>query len=105
MEITKPQNTLKGTGTLLLIDDEKPVLDITSTMLESIGFTTLKAASGLQGLQIYEREKDRIDLVILDMIMPDMSGGEVFDRLREINPRVMVLLASGYSIDGRATDI
>ncbi len=104
-ESTKPRKALQGKGTLLLIDDEKPVLDIASAMLESIGYSTLKAASGLQGLEFYEREKDRIDLVILDMIMPDMNGGDVFDRLREINPQVMVLLASGYSIDGRAMDI
>ena len=49
--------------------------------------------------------KESIDLVILDMIMPDMGGGEAYDRIKEINPRVKVLLSSGYSIDGQATEI
>ena len=50
-------------------------------------------------------ERDLPDLVILDMIMPEMSGGETYDRLKEISPGIMVLLSSGYSIDGQATEI
>lgn len=105
VKISKPPKNIQGKGTILVIDDEIPVLDVAAAMLQSIGFDILKASSGLQGLQIYERNIDKIDLVILDMVMPDMNGGDVFDRLREINPRATVLLASGYSIDGRATDI
>lgn len=74
-------------------------------MLTSIGYTILKANSGLQGLKTYRERQSQINLVILDIIMPDMNGGEVFDRLKEINPDVAVLLSSSYSIDGRATDI
>ena len=104
-EIVKQKKALQGKGTILLIDDEKPVLDVASEMLSFIGYTTIKAGSGRQALDIYEQNKDRIDMVILDMIMPDMSGSEVFDHLREMNPHVAVLLASGYSIDGRAIEI
>jgi len=49
--------------------------------------------------------QDRIDIVVLDLIMPDMGGGEVYDRIKEINPKVRVLLSSGYSIDGQANEI
>ena len=56
-------------------------------------------------MEIYERIKDEIDIVILDMIMPNMSGGETFDKLKAINPEIKVLLSSGYSLDGQATDI
>ncbi len=94
-----------GQGTVLIIDDEKPVLDITSDILSSIGYTVLKAESGRQGIDLYCREQKRIDLVILDMIMPDISGGDVFDILKEIHPEIAVLLASGYSMDGRAREI
>jgi PAS domain S-box-containing protein len=103
--IVRQRKTLEGRGVILLIDDEKPVLEVASAMLTSIGYTTLKANSGLQGIETYREQQSRINLVILDMIMPDMNGGEVFDRLKEINPGVTVLLSSGYSIDGRATDI
>jgi two-component system, cell cycle sensor histidine kinase and response regulator CckA len=54
---------------------------------------------------MYEAHKERIDMVILDMIMPDMNGGEVYDRIKEKNPEVKVLLSSGYSIDGAAGEI
>ncbi len=104
-KIVYPKKSFQGRGTILLIDDERPVLDVASDMLKSIGYETLRAGHGRQGLEIYEKEAMRIDLVILDMIMPDMGGGEVFDRLRVINPDVCVLLSSGYSIDGRASDI
>ncbi len=56
-------------------------------------------------MEVYRKNKDRIDLVILDMIMPEMDGGETYDRLKEINPAIKVLLSSGYSIDGQAEEI
>ncbi|MEE9910311.1 MAG: PAS domain S-box protein [Deltaproteobacteria bacterium] len=105
LTIVPSKKTLHGKGTVLIIDDEKPVLEVASEMLKSIGYETMKADNGREGLEIYRQNKDRIDLVIIDMIMPDMNGGHVFDRLRDENARVTVLLASGYSIDGRATEI
>ena len=56
-------------------------------------------------VDIFRTNGDAIDLVLLDMIMPEMGGGETFDRLRQIDPEIKVLLSSGYSIDGRAQDI
>ncbi|MFH1674504.1 MAG: response regulator [Pseudomonadota bacterium] len=60
---------------------------------------------GREAVEIYEASKDKIDLVILDMIMPDMGGGETYDGMKEINSDVKVLLSSGYSIEGEATEI
>ena len=70
-----------------------------------MGYTVFKAQSGEKAVEMFNGNKDTFDLVILDIIMPDMGGGEVFDRIKEINPRVKVLLSSGYSIDGQATEI
>jgi PAS domain S-box-containing protein len=95
----------KGSGTVLLVDDEEMVLDVGVRLLQKLGYTVLQAGSGRTALKIYKKNKDLIDLVILDIIMPDMSGGEVFDRIKKIKPNVRVLLASGYSIDGQARDI
>jgi CheY-like chemotaxis protein len=60
---------------------------------------------GQKGIDVYKESQDRIDMVILDLIMPGMGGAEVFDQLKAINPAVKVLLSSGYSIDGQATAI
>jgi PAS domain S-box-containing protein len=97
--------TGRASGTVLLVDDEAFVLDIGRRMLERLGFTVLCANTGEQALRIYREQRDRIDLVVLDMIMPQMSGGEVFDRLKELDPEVQVMLSSGYSIDGEAAQI
>jgi two-component system cell cycle sensor histidine kinase/response regulator CckA len=70
-----------------------------------MGHRVMKAKSGQEAIGIYEKQKDGIDLVILDMIMPGVSGGETFDRIKAINPEVKVLLSSGYSINGQATEI
>ncbi|HVN71663.1 MAG TPA: PAS domain S-box protein, partial [Desulfomonilia bacterium] len=94
-----------GQETILLIDDEEMILDISSRMLESLGYKVIIATGGMQGLQIYEKDWNKIDLVILDMIMPDFSGKDTFDMLRLINPSVCVLLSSGYSLDSQAEDI
>jgi len=94
-----------GTGTVLLVDDENVVLGVGEQMLEKIGYKVLLATSGKEAIELYKRHRDEIDLVILDMVMPDMDGGEAYDRMKENNPRVKVLLSSGYSIDGQATEI
>jgi two-component system cell cycle sensor histidine kinase/response regulator CckA len=103
---TKPaENLVKGDATILLIDDEETVLNIGVKILEKIGYHVHAAEGGQEAIQIYEKEKDKIDMVILDMIMPDMSGGAVYDRIKAINPKAKVLLSSGYSRDGQAMEI
>ncbi len=100
-----PAMLIKGTGTILLIDDEKMILDVGLELLEELGYTVLSAMSGQEAIDVFQKDQDNIDLVIMDMIMPGMGGGETFDRLKEINPEVKVLLSSGYSINGQATKI
>ena len=91
--------------TVLLVDDEDVVLDVGTRMLQRIGLTALAAANGQEALQIYTENKDRIDLVILDMVMPGMGGKVVFERMRQLNSNVKVLLASGYSLNDEAAEI
>jgi CheY-like chemotaxis protein len=74
-------------------------------MLTSLGYKVMLAGSGRRAVELYKENRDQIDGVILDMIMPDMGGGEVYDKLKETNPKVRVLLSSGYSIDGQANQI
>ena len=96
---------VKGTGTILLIDDEKMILDVGCELLEELGYTVLPAGSGQVAIDIFQNDRDKIDMIIMDMIMPEMSGSQTFDRLKEISPDVKILLSSGYSVDGQATDI
>jgi PAS domain S-box-containing protein len=96
---------VKGSGTILLVDDEEMVLDIGVQLLKKMGYKVLQAGSGDEALKLFEAHKDAIDLVILDIIMPEMGGGQLFDRLAQIQPDVKVLLSSGYSIDGEAREL
>lgn len=96
---------LKGSETILLIDDEDIIIDIGEQILERLGYRALTARSGKEAIDIYQANKSKINIVILDMIMPDMGGGETYDRLKKINPEIKVLLSSGYSIDGQASEI
>ena len=104
-EEVKDEKIMKGTETVLLVDDEDMIIDVGSLMLKEMGYRVLIAKNGEEALRIYRKKKDEIDIVILDIIMPDMGGGMTYDRLRHINPHVKVLLSSGYSIDGEASDI
>ena len=74
-------------------------------MLESLGYRVCEAGSGQEAIAVYMEKQKEIDLVLLDMIMPGISGGETFDRLREINSGIKVLLSSGYTINGKAQTI
>jgi PAS domain S-box-containing protein len=94
-----------SSGTLLVVDDEKKVLDMAVKVLRKLGYTVLEATSGREAIEIHKANQDKIDLVILDIIMPKMGGAEVYDRMKEIDPKVKVLLSSGYSIDGEAKEI
>ena len=95
----------EGSGTVLLVDDEEIILSVAEEMIQTLGYNVLTAANGQAAIAIYEAEKDTIGLVVLDLIMPGMGGGDVFDRLKAIDPEVKVLLSSGYSIDGQAAAI
>ena len=96
---------LRGSETVLFVDDEDMIIEIAEEMFEQLGYKVLIARSGKEAIEIYEENKEQIDIVLLDMIMPDMSGSETYDRMKEIDPDIKVLLSSGYSINGQATEI
>jgi two-component system cell cycle sensor histidine kinase/response regulator CckA len=95
----------RGKGTVLLVDDEEMIIDVGSRMLAKLGFEVLTARNGSEAVAVYRKHRNEIDLVLLDIVMPKVGGSEAFDRLREINPDVKVIICSGYSIDGQARDI
>jgi len=99
------KDILKGSETVLLVDDEDMIVDVGTQLLEKLGYKVIIAKSGTEAIKIYKKKRDKIDMVILDMIMPEMNGGETYDMLREINNKIKVLLSSGYSISGQATEI
>jgi len=95
----------KGIETILIIDDEEMLVDVGTQMLESLGYSVQTATGGRKGIKIFEENKEKIDLVILDMIMPDLAGKETFEALSRLKSSVKVLLSSGYSLDSQAKDI
>jgi len=94
-----------GNETVLLIDDEDMIIEIGEELLKRMGYTVYAAHSGEQAVMIYRENHSRIDLVILDMIMPGISGEETYEQLREIRDDVRVILSSGYSLNGHAAKI
>ena len=96
---------VKGKETILIVDDEAIILEVTQGMLRSMGYQVFCAGSGREALDIYREKGGRIDLIVLDMIMPGMSGTETFERLRELDPNGKILLCSGYSIEGKAAKL
>lgn len=93
-----------GTETVLLVDDEDIVVEVGRKILERFGYKVLTARNGVEAIEVFKSHSN-IDIVILDMIMPEMGGGETYDRLKEIRPDIKVILASGYSVEGRAQEI
>ena len=81
------------------------IIDVGKALLEKLGYRVLAAVGGRQGLEIYRQNPAEIELVILDMIMPEMNGAETYERLKEMDPRVKVLFSSGYTMGSVANDI
>ena len=96
---------VQGQGTVLLVDDEDVIREVGCEYLKVMGYTVQTARGGREALELCSQNYPGIDLVILDMIMPDMGGGEVYDRLKADNADIKVLLSSGYSLDGQASEI
>jgi PAS domain S-box-containing protein len=89
---------VRGTETILFVDDEAPIRRLGQTILEHHGYTVLLAENGEQALEIFRRERDRIRLVVLDLTMPRMSGREVLKQLLGLDPNMPVLISSGHQI-------
>jgi DNA-binding NtrC family response regulator len=91
--------------TVLLVDDEEIVIGVGRQMLEKLGFSVLTAKSVEEALNIYQKNQNNINLVILDMIMPGIGAADAYEKLQNINPAIKVLLSSGYGADQQAKEI
>jgi CheY-like chemotaxis protein len=97
--------SLCGDETILLVDDEDMIWDVIIDMLQELGYTVLLAGNGREAVEIYRENPEMIDLVILDMVMPEMDGHEAFFELKKLDPQVKVLLSSGYVSEEDARDV
>jgi CheY-like chemotaxis protein len=104
-EKVAPVETPLGKKTILIVDDEEMILNVGKKMLEKMSHNVFAASSGKEAIKIFKAEKHRIDLVVLDMIMPEMGGKETFERIREIDPDVKILISSGYSLGENTAEI
>jgi CheY-like chemotaxis protein len=95
----------KGSGTILVVDDEDYILNADKAMLNELGYEVLLANGGKEAIRVFDENKDRIKLLILDLIMPDLGGDVVYDRIKTVRPDIPVILSSGYSIEGQAESI
>ncbi|MDA3900361.1 MAG: PAS domain S-box protein [Spirochaetes bacterium] len=95
----------KGSGLILVIDDEEILRTTSQAMLEECGYQVITAHTGDEGIKLYTENRDKINGIILDMIMPGMSGKETFEKLKEIDPSVKVILSSGFKHDERIQSV
>ncbi len=96
---------IEGKGTIMIVDDEEIVLEVGAKMLERLGYSVIPVTSGKEAIELFQASPNAIDMVILDMVMPDMNGDKVFERLRSLNPNIKILLSSGYTSDGKASEL
>ncbi|MBN9120893.1 MAG: response regulator, partial [Planctomycetes bacterium] len=100
----EPVPSRAGGGTVLVVDDEELIRKLAALTLEARGYRVLQAADGQQAVDLYTAERERVDLVLLDLTMPVLSGHEAFRHLLKLNPRVRVVFASGYAVE-QLTDL
>ncbi len=95
----------RGTGTILIVDDEKSIREMAQDLLSSLGYDTLLAEDGDVACRIFREREGRIDLVLLDIVMPKMGGKETFEALRALSPSLPILLSSGYTAEAVAREL
>ncbi len=96
------QKTAKGCETILVVDDESMLREAVRTMLEEKGYTVLDAANGEEAMRVYSNQKDTIDLILLDLNMPKMSGQMVLEEISMMKPDAKVIVSSGFGVDQKA---
>jgi signal transduction histidine kinase/CheY-like chemotaxis protein len=96
---------MENSGTILVIEDEEMVLDVTTSMLQNLGYRVLAARSGEEALRIADSHDGQIDLALLDIILPDMGGKDIYPRLLASRPNLRVIVCSGYTLNGPAQEI
>jgi len=94
-----------GSGTILLVDDEEDLRIIGPIRLKALGYSAITAANGLEALRIYREQGSGIDLILLDLLMPEMDGVETYYRLRELSKTIPIVFCSGCSIEELSADI
>ena len=105
-QATKPLDEILYQGkAALVVDDEKQVLSTIEIMLKNRGFQLYSAFSGSSAIKLYKKNKKEIDIVVLDMIMPEMDGARTYLLLKEINPDIKVLFSSGYSMEAQIQEL
>jgi two-component system cell cycle sensor histidine kinase/response regulator CckA len=103
--VRKTPSSIPGRGCVLLVDDEKVALNSTYRLLEKMGYKVFLAGNGVEALKIFKDNKKHIDVVLLDLIMPQMDGPETFEELKKVDSNVRVLLVSGYSMDDKVEEL
>jgi two-component system cell cycle sensor histidine kinase/response regulator CckA len=98
-EVKKPATDLTGQGVILLVEDEDPVRAVNARALSARGYTVLEAASGVEALQIIQARQEPVDLVVSDVVMPEMDGPTLLGELRKLHPDLKVIFVSGYAED------
>ena len=96
VNLTRSDSSIPGQGTILLVDDDEVTREVTSDMLETLGYTVVRAKDGLEAVEYYRSAHAGIDLLILDMVMPKLGGGDCFKKCLSINPQVKAILTTGY---------
>jgi len=101
-DITQMQ---EGSETILLVDDEEEVVNIGKKFLEKLGYKPLVARDGFEAVEIFKIHKDKISLVVLDLIMPGMNGSQAFAEIKKIQENSKILISTGYTVDGKIEDL
>ncbi len=103
---TQPETKIpRGEGFILLVDDESIIRELSSTLLQQLGYQVKAVSNGQEAIDYYQQHSKEIDLVVLDMIMPGMNGPETYALMKDINPRVKVMISSGYGRDGKVQEL
>jgi PAS domain S-box-containing protein len=105
IQIKKDTGLIRGSGTILLVDDESFIRQTGSILLNQLGYNVLTAKNGFEAIEIYQSKGKSIDIVVLDMIMPEMDGKKCFLQLKAINPDIKVIIATGYSLDHQINEL
>ncbi len=95
----------QGSGTALIVEDEHLVMEVNRAIVEKLGYRVLEAKSGKDALKIARTFNGTIDFVLLDVILPDMSGNQIYPKLKELIPDLKVIVCSGFTLDGPAREI